>query len=361
MKIVPLPAEQTAREKKARALKALSRGYNGCLLGFAIAAIACLIGLLIAVIMLETGDPAPERRSLLYLLTGCFAGGAVLFALASLLFGRAAQEAAKTHLDFLERCCGEECFFVGEGTIASFEDGALVIRPEKDFKKTIRIPYAEIKFHSVCTRSRPQERGTWSVVIEMPAHYVMKKGDSPRALVETDGKERLYRTLERRGLTLRGEKPPRGGEKRRNVRFRARTRFLLPDERRRRRSLISACVGIAVTVAGALVAIFWRDFMFIGILLSVFGVFFAIRSLIGFARARGMLAFYDEGIYWRESGRAESDRFFLKWEELIGVSVETIEGKNYIAAECDYGSYHITEVVGALDYLKEFRPGLVRE
>ena len=43
------------------------------------------------------------------------------------------------------------------------------------------------------------------------------------------------------------------------------------------------------------------------------------------------------------------------------MSVETIEGKNYIAAECDYGSYHIPEVVGALDYLKEFRPGLVRE
>ena len=360
MKIIPLPEDASARTKKAQTLKAIARGYNGLLLGFAVAAIACLVGVLVVVIMLEMGNPAPERKTLLYLLTGIFAAGAVLFALVSLLFGKAAQEATASHRDFQERCCGEECFFVGEGTIAEFGADALLIRPEKDRKKSIRVPYAEIRFHSVCTRSKPQEKGTWSVVIEMPAHYVMKKGDSPRALIETDGKERLYSVLERHGLTVLGEVPPRG-EKRKNVCFQARAKFLLPDAAKRRRSLIFAAIGAAVTIAGALVAVFWQEFLFVGVLVGVFGVFFAVRSLIGFRNAKGMLAFYDEGLYWRENGRAESDRFFLKWSELVGISVETVEGKSYFAAECAYGSYHIPEVVGAYEYLKEFRPDLCRE
>ncbi len=358
MKIVALPADASAREKTSRRLKSLTRGYNACLLGFAIAAVACLVGVLVVVIMLEMGDPAPERTQLYYILTGAFAAGAVLFALCSLLFGRAAQSSLKTQQDFDERCCGEECFFVGEGTIAEFSDDALVIRPEKGQGKNIRVPYGEIRFFSVCTRTKPQERGTWSVVIEMPAHYVMKKGDAPRALVETDGKDRLYDTIERHGLTLLGEQPPRGGEKRPNVRFEARTRFLLPDEQKRRRSLIFAGIGVLLVVAGALVAVFWQEFLFVGILLGVFGLFFAIRSLFAFARAKGMLAIFEEGIYWRESGRAEGDRFFLKWSELTGIRPETVEGKHYLAAECAYGSYHIPEVAGVYEYLQKYRPEL---
>ena len=359
MKIIPLPAEREARQRKARSLKRLAKAYNVCLLTLAIVAVACLIGVLVVVIMLEMGDPTPAQTQLYYILTGSFAGGAVLFAAGSLLFGKLSQEATLTQLDFVERCNGEACFFVGDGTLAEFSDDALLIRSETDTaKQKIRVPYKDIKFHSVCTRTKPQEKGKWSVVMEMPARYVMKRGDSPRALIETDGKERLYRTIEERGLTLLGEQPPRGNERRENKKFEPRARFLLPDEQRRRRSLIFAGVGVVLIVAGALIAVFWKEFLLIGIILGVFGLFWSIRSLFAFAKAKGALSFYEEGIYWQESGRAETDRFFLKWSELVRVKLETVEGKHYLAAECAYGSYHIPEVAGAYDYLKEFRPEL---
>lgn len=361
MKIVPLPADRAAQDKKARELNSFARAYNALLLGFSIAAIVCLIGVLVVVIMLEMGDPDPEREMLLYILTGCFAGGSVLFAACSLLFGKLAQEAVGTHHDFVERCCGEQCFFVGEGTIAEFGETELTIRSQEGKEKApIRVPYAEIVFHSVCTRPRAQEKGKWSVVIEMPAHYVMKKGDSPRALVETEGKERLYRTLEAHGLELHGEQPPRG-EKRKNVRFRPVVKFLLPDAQKRRRSLIFAGVGLVLIIGGALIALFWQDMLLVGVILSVFGIFLAVRSLIGFANARGMLAFYEEGLCWRDSGRAEADRFFLKWQEVERMTIEKVQDKRYLAAVCAYGTYHIPEVAGAYEYLQKFRPELCEE
>ena len=362
MKIIPLPQDRAEQEKKARSLKAVAKGYNVCLLGLAIAAIACLVGVLVVVIMLETGESTPARDTLLYILAGSFAGGALLFAGGALLFGRLAQEATLTHRDFAERCCGENCFFVGDGTIAQFEKDCLLIRPEAGAEKgkAIRVPYREIRFHSVCTRTKPQEKGKWSVVIELPAHYVMKRGDAPRALIEADAKERLYQTLEACGLELLGEQPPRG-QARANVRFRAKTKFVLPDDAKRRRCLLYAALGVALVVAGALIAVFWRDFMLVGLILSVFGLFFAVRQLIGHSRAKGLFALVDEGLYWRESGRPEADRFFLKWSELVHIKTETVGEKRYIAAECAYGTYHIPDIAGAYEALCAFRPELCGE
>ena len=51
MKIVPLPADRAAQDKKARELNSFARAYNALLLGFAIAAIVCLIGVLVVVIV----------------------------------------------------------------------------------------------------------------------------------------------------------------------------------------------------------------------------------------------------------------------------------------------------------------------
>ena len=143
-----------------------------------------------------------------------------------------------------------------------------------------------------------------------------------------------------------------------NEGLRPRTKFLLPDALKRRRSLMFAALGVVLIAGGALIAVFWQEMMLVGAILSVFGIFLAVRSIIGFAKAKGMLAFYDEGIYWRESGRPEADRFFLKWSEAERVKVETIEEKRYIAVVCAYGSYHIPEVAGAYEFLSEFRPGL---
>lgn len=360
MKIVPLPQAEEARRRKAAFLQRLAKAYNACLLAAAILAVACLVGVLIVVILLEMSASAEENATLYYILTGCFAAGAVVFALLALLFGKLAQEGTRTHLDFVERMNGEAYFFVGEGTLAEFTADALLIRGAEGGRKPIKVPYRDIRFHSVCTRTQPQERGRWSVVMEMPAHYVMKKGDAPRALIETDGKERLYAAIEERGLALLGEQPPRG-ETRANVRFTPRTKFLLPDAQRRKRSLMMALVGAVLVVAGALIVALWADFLLVGCILGVFGLFFAVRSLFAFARAKGMFAVYEEGIYWKESGRAEADKFFLKWSELVRISQETVEGKHYLAAECAYGKYHIPEVAGVYDYLRAARPDLCGE
>ena len=122
-----------------------------------------------------------------------------------------------------------------------------------------------------------------------------------------------------------------------------------------------ALVGAVLVVAGALIVALWADFLLVGCILGVFGLFFAVRSLFAFARAKGMFAVYEEGIYWKESGRAEADKFFLKWSELVRISQETVEGKHYLAAECAYGKYHIPEVAGAYDYLRAARPDLCGE
>ena len=63
MKIIPLPAEREARQRKARSLKRLAKAYNVCLLTLAIVAVACLIGVLVVVIMLEWVTLRPHRRS----------------------------------------------------------------------------------------------------------------------------------------------------------------------------------------------------------------------------------------------------------------------------------------------------------
>ena len=74
-----------------------------------------------------------------------------------------------------------------------------------------------------------------------------------------------------------------------------------------------------------------------------------------------MLAFYEEGLCWRDSGRAEADRFFLKWQEVERMTIEKVQDKRYLAAVCAYGTYHIPEVAGAYEYLQKFRPELCEE
>ena len=83
MKEIALPQEDAARKKKARSLRALRKFTGGAMFALAILAIACLIGVLVVVILTQTGERDPARDTLLYILTGAFAGGAVVLALAA--------------------------------------------------------------------------------------------------------------------------------------------------------------------------------------------------------------------------------------------------------------------------------------
>ena len=361
MKEIPLPADAQARVRKKNALVRTRKACNGLTLAFSRVAVLCLIGLLVAVIVLELRENTPATERLLYILTGSFAVAAVAFACGAFFMGRLAKEANRTELDFRERCDGAESFFVGEGTLVTFGEDGVRLHDEAGEKKPIFVPYRDLTFYSVCTRSKPREKGVWSVVLAMPSRYVVKEGKGkdapPRALIQTDAKERLYRTLEAHAIVLSGETPPRG-QTVKNIKFTPRAKFLLPDRARRKKSLIFLVVAVLAAVAGVLIAVFWREMLTVGAILSVFGVFFAGRSAFSFAQAKGMVAVYEEGLYWKEGGRASDERIFIKWEEIGRVSVETVQGKRYLKIACAYGNYHLPDVAGAYEYLQKARPAL---
>ena len=359
MKEIALPQGEEARKKKARALRRKRKFTNGAVFAVALVAIACLIGLLVAAIMLQTGEREQARDMVLYILTGSFTGGAVLFALAAFGLGVLATRIQAAEMDYLERMCGMDCFYVGDATVAQFCEKELYIRSESSDKKAkIHIPYREIRFHSVCTRKKPCEKGKWSVVIEVPSHYVLKRSGAPKAFIETDGKERLYRILQARGLELLGERPPHEGEKRPNTRYPATAKLLLPDADKRRRNLIIIGVNALIVVAGILVAIFWRDMTLLGAILCVLGAVFVARGIAGYVQSKGILTLGEAGLYWKESGNAAAERFFLKWEVIESVRYETIQDKHFIIVQCAFGAFHLPDIAGAYEAIDAAKPGI---
>lgn len=361
MKEILLPQGDEARKKKARSLRIKRKIAGGAVFALAVVAIACLIGVLIVVILLQNGEREHARDTLLYILTGAFAGGSVLFALAAFGVGLMEQRIREAELDYLERLCGEDCFYVGDGTVAQFGEKELYIRSESEqYKKPkIHVPYGDIRFHSVCTRKKPREKGKWSVVLEMPARYVMKRGDAPKAFIETDGKERLYRILQARGLVLHGEQPPRKDEPCRNTQYPAKIKLLLPDDKKRRRNLIMIGISILVLLAGILVAFLWQEMTLLGAVLCVLGAVFIVRGVSGFLHAKGMLALGEMGLYWKESGEAVADKIFLKWEVIEHIRYETIKDKRYLAVVCAFGTYHLPDIDGAENAIRSLRPELL--
>ena len=362
MKEIPIPQDAQLRVRKKRSLMRAARACEVATLVLSVLSVLCLVGLLVVVIMLELRENSAETERLLYLLTGVFASCAALLAGGAFLCGKLSKESRATALDYRERLDGAESFFVGEGTLLTFGQTGIRLHDEAGEKKAIDVPYSDLTFYSVCTRSRPRESGAWSVVVAMPARYVMREGKErpPRALIQTDGKERLYRAIEAHGETLRGEQPPRGKRTEKH-KFTRRTVFLLPDRQRRRRALLWAGIAGMVVVAGVLIAVLLRAWLTIGAIVAVFGAFFAVRSLISFARAKASIAFYDEGLYWREGGRAIDERIFLKWEEIERVSLETVQGKHYLKLTCAYGNYHLPDIAGVYEALQQTRPALCGE
>ena len=94
----------------------------------------------------------------------------------------------------------------------------------------------------------------------------------------------------------------------------------------------------------------------IGAILSVFGLFFLGKSAASFVQAKGMVAFCEEGLYWKEGGRAIDERIFLKWEEIERVSFQEAQGKRYLKIACAYGNYHLPDVAGVYEYISGFKP-----
>ena len=347
MKEIPVPGTYDAREKKKRNLRLGVRILGISAVIFAILAVLCLLGVFFSVIVAEFNRGAAH---LCYYLAAGFGGGGILFALLAFLMGKFSGKREILTADFCERCDGEDSFFVGDGTLATFEEGRLRLHDE-DNKTQIEIPYAELRAFSVCSRIRPCERGRWSVILEIPRRYIMKEGtfseSDPPALIQTDAKERLLSTLEKFGIELFGERQP--SDMPTGKRFEPLKRYYLPDRRKRTRALLVGGLGLVAIAAGILLAFLFN--VTAGVVCAVFGAFLLARSVIAFVQARGMLAVYREGIYWRETVRRESA--FLKWEEVEHIERGEHKGFPVLTLHCIYADFYFPEADGVWEYLIE--------
>lgn len=148
---------------------------------FCALAILGVIASIVLLIMLVSTETQQLLFSLLALggLGIAVVGGLAAFGLFR-LGGR--QEALRR--DCLEQADGEESFFVGEDTLATFRETSLKLHStEQKRTNVVHVPYSEIRFFSVCIRRRAIDGGEWCVVMEIPAKYLSKgkakKGESP--------------------------------------------------------------------------------------------------------------------------------------------------------------------------------------
>ncbi len=318
----------------------------------AILAILSLIGIIVAVLMLNFGEPSERRNLILYILTGAFAGGAALFALFAWLFSKLTGGVSEKELDARERLFGEESFFVGDGTLLTFCDEGLKLHGEAEGKTApVLIPYAETRYISICTRRCPREKGSWCVAVEIPVRYLSKKGEGKKdekVLVQADAKERLYRALEKHSLELIGEERDKSKKNRKFVPIK---KMYLPNRKKRRNALIGLIAGV-ILIGGAIPLGIYASAS-AGALMGAAGIVFAARSVWAFIRSRAVFGVYKEGIFWSESGNGES--LFLKWDDVDNVIPEEKNGYPVLSFKCSYGRYAIPAVEGAYDCIKELR------
>lgn len=336
-----IPQSDAEKTKKRKSLEARRKAHSAFCFIFALLAILCLVGTLITLFMAELGNHAAATKTLLYILSGSFLGGAIAAAFLGVLLSKIAQNALSRELDYLERCDGENSFFVGEGTLATFGNGAVLLHGAEG-GKTVKVPYEKMRFFSVCTRHKPKETGEWSVVMEIPESYLSKSGKGEeKALIQTDAKERLYDCLEREGLELLGELPPHEPVKKKFSRIQA---FSRPDRKKRNRALILIVISALLCAGGIPAAIFWE--VTAGSFLCVIGAFLLGRSVYAFCKAQSALIVYKEGLWWNDHG-AVSDSIFLKWEEIESVNTEESGDVTVLNVRCAYGAYRFPAIEGA--------------
>ncbi len=348
LKIIPVPASAEARAKLLSSLRRKSALVNVFFYIFLALSVAGFLGAIVTVIVFEFKDGMDPTLS--YILIGSLLGGGAVSGGLSYLFSRLLGSLDGARLDFAERCDSEQSFYVGEGTLATFEEDSLLLHGDDGSGRPIRIPYAEVRLFSVCTRTVPREKGEWSVVLELPARYLSKSGKADageKVLVQTDAKQRLLDTISAHGLALLGERqaPPSGKK------YTLKAKYFVPVADKRRRAVIMAVIGVAA-VGGGIGAIFWNAT--VGSFLAVIGMFFALRGIMDFRGAKSLFSVYEEGIFWRDANG--TDRIFLKWEEVVSVSREKVGGTPALKVQCAYGAYHLPDIDGVYEYLKETVP-----
>ncbi len=313
---------------------------------FIVIALVAMAGLVVCLIMLGLGN---EHMFLLGILAGGFAGGALLCGLLGYLLVRKGEALHRLERDALERADGEESFFIGEDTMVTFGEEGISIH---NSERAIAVPYGELRFLSVCTRRKPREKGEWSVLIETPASYVVKKAKKgePPVLIQAEGKERLYRALEKHSLVLLGEKEAQkaqnGAQK-----FTRMQKYDLPDRAKRKRALWFLLLGVLLTGGGVGLMFYMSA---IGAPVIVVGGYIILRAIASYQRGKRVFAVYREGLYLAEL--SSRDSFFLKWEEVEEIVPAEAEKQKILRANCLYGAYDLPRPDGAYEYLKAHFP-----
>lgn len=317
-------------------------------------AILCAIGLLVSIILLGIGK---GKISLTGGLSGGFLAGILIFGAISYWLFRIFTRISDRELDALEREDDKNSFFVGEGTLATLNDGEMLLHGGEK-QKRISVPYSAVRFISVCTRRSPAEKGEWSVLFELPARYLNPKADAKEkpVLIQTDGKERLYARLKELSLELLGEQPggskPEDGEK-----FILLHKFKEPDRAQRVKSIAIMAIGGVLAVLGVLIMAF-GDRLFahaatMGSIAFVLGVYFLLRGMYAFVKAKSLFEIFAEGIYYTDSRGADS--VFLKWEEIKSVEKLVREDGSVLRVGCLYGNYDFPLFEGAYEMISERR------
>lgn len=301
----------------------------------------CLSGFIVTIFLLGTGKGGEQLVMILCL--SFFAGGCAFGILGLLLFRRG-DRLATEELDLLEREDGPYSFFVGEGTLATFEDENLRIHSRDGEKKDIVVPYYDLKFYSICSRRLPKEQGVFSVVIGIPSRYFNNNAarDLPIVLIQTDGKDRLYDRLKELGLTLIGEKYTKEFS---SQKFTREQKFEFWHPVRMRKALILMGIGALVLIGGIIAMIFWKGNTAPGSIMIVLGAYCGIRGTIALIRSKAILGLYREGIYYRDPENVNS--VFLKWEEFSSVRITEKDGRKFLACTCPYGDYDLPYFEGA--------------
>ena len=326
--------------------------YSVLMYGASILAVLCLLGVLVSVMILNFSAHNASKELLLYSLAGAFVGGAALMALCTYLMSRLISAVSLKELDLRERLDDEESFFVGEGTLLTFGETGLTLHGEQEgTAQPAFIPYHDTRYISICTRRRAREKGSWCVAIEIPVHYITKNTDcsaDEKVLVQADSKERLYRALEKHGLTLLGEERKENAE---NKKFTPVQKFTLPNRAKRKRALFFLLIGILLVGGCAPLGIYANPA--IGALVGAVGLVICLRSTLSLIKAKAVFGVYQEGIFWRESNGVES--LFLKWEDIEKVELGEQKGYPIVTFYCDYGKYAIPAVDGAFECINRLK------
>ena len=307
-----------------------------------------MVGFIVCIFMIgwNKGDPV-----LVGILAGAFFVGAGGLGLLGMLLFRRSDRLALEELDALEREDSINSFFVGEGTLATFGDKELRIHGREDGKRDVIVPYYDLRFFSVCARRGPKERGSWSVVIEIPARYFNNNASRTMSpiLIQTDGKERLYKRLKELGLELIGEPYT---EEQSDKKFVQKKKFTLTHTVKRRKALILIGVAVLFLIGGIFATIYWNSTP--GSIVIVLGAYFGIRACVVLVRAKAVFGIYEEGIFYRDPEGVNN--VFLKWEEFSALGIAEQENRRFLRVQCPYGAYDLPYFEGAYEYIKAHYP-----